>query len=476
MRYENWDVVLHPADGYGIPFKEFKTECHITQDPEMLNCQNKPPYMPTLTCFTPSLDEGSPFTITVHAWEKPEPSRFFQYSGRDPRYAVWEVRVFIDGVSAGYVRHSATIDLSTVIDDEYRTSSRFCSNEGPWPIVICTSSELDKNGEQEKLSFPSFHREILNQSYWNPGDDLGRIRVVITEGIQNISALPLKIERVRNIVSFSFQHAPLNVLELSAIAWPNAAMWRPVSSTAAIFAQPSLLPYVGDSVQGHGYSPHGRSQLVPTYAPDISSQFMNPTTMACFSQQPGFEPYNPAFHRWRQPSSSDVSMRDCSTRASSRRYVTDPMSVVGEEPASTQSVAPEIDDLCDALKTPSRSSSGQTTTQRESPPPVRPARAELEDPLPHTPTTEHGKGKEIIQESRSKQDHAKEVTATSRKCSLPASATSASGAKRQKTSTPASSKAIDPEDEPRNTSRRKVSTQRDGRQVDRGREGSPRRD
>jgi hypothetical protein len=42
--------------------------------------------------------------------------------------------------------------------------------------------EMDKNGEFEKLKFPTFHRELLSQSYWNAGDDLGRIKLVIAEG------------------------------------------------------------------------------------------------------------------------------------------------------------------------------------------------------------------------------------------------------------------------------------------------------
>lgn len=32
MRYQNWDVVLVPADSLN-PLKEFKIECYVTPDP-----------------------------------------------------------------------------------------------------------------------------------------------------------------------------------------------------------------------------------------------------------------------------------------------------------------------------------------------------------------------------------------------------------------------------------------------------------
>jgi hypothetical protein len=55
---------------------------------------------------------------------------------------------------------------------------------------------------------PAFHNELLSQSHWNPGDDLGRIKVVIAEGFARDNPT-YPFERKKNIVSFSFQHAPL---------------------------------------------------------------------------------------------------------------------------------------------------------------------------------------------------------------------------------------------------------------------------
>jgi hypothetical protein len=67
---------------------------------------------------------------------------------------------------------------------------------------------LDKNGDVEPLTFPEFHPELLAQNFWNAGDEFGRIKVIISEGFPRDSA-SMPFERVKNLVAFSFQHAPL---------------------------------------------------------------------------------------------------------------------------------------------------------------------------------------------------------------------------------------------------------------------------
>lgn len=68
--------------------------------------------------------------------------------------------------------------------------------------------EMSKQGELQALKFPAFRRELLYQNHWSPGDDIGRIKIVISEGFPRDSpANP--IHRVKNVVAFSFQHAPL---------------------------------------------------------------------------------------------------------------------------------------------------------------------------------------------------------------------------------------------------------------------------
>lgn len=69
-------------------------------------------------------------------------------------------------------------------------------------------AEMSKQGEFQPLKFPAFRRELLYQNHWSPGDDLGRIKIVISEGFPRDSP-SVPFERVKNILAFSFQHAPL---------------------------------------------------------------------------------------------------------------------------------------------------------------------------------------------------------------------------------------------------------------------------
>lgn len=68
--------------------------------------------------------------------------------------------------------------------------------------------DLNKHGDPESLKFPSFHRDLLTQSHWSAADDYGRIKLVISEGFPRES-LSMPFERIKNVVAFSFQHAPL---------------------------------------------------------------------------------------------------------------------------------------------------------------------------------------------------------------------------------------------------------------------------
>lgn len=76
------------------------------------------------------------------------------------------------------------------------------------PLTLCP--EFTKTGELERLKFPHFRRELLFQNHWNASDDVGRIKVTISEGFPRDS-LSVPIERVKNVVAFSFQHAPLGM-------------------------------------------------------------------------------------------------------------------------------------------------------------------------------------------------------------------------------------------------------------------------
>ena len=68
--------------------------------------------------------------------------------------------------------------------------------------------DLDRNGNQDALRFPTFHHEILDHQHWDAGDPFGRIKIVIAEGFARPNRSP-PFERFKDIVNMSFQHAPL---------------------------------------------------------------------------------------------------------------------------------------------------------------------------------------------------------------------------------------------------------------------------
>ncbi|KAI0136159.1 hypothetical protein BJ170DRAFT_573493 [Xylariales sp. AK1849] len=239
MRYEDWDVLLFPHNDK-IPMREFKTQCHAVHDNEFAFTQGS--YgLPTMTCFMPGLPTGTPFNISLHCWKNPEVSQSTtSFSPEHVDLVKFEARVFVDGRMVA--------------------SSSF-EQTGTWPQVLSRSfAEFTKNGQLEQLKFPSFRSELLRQNYWSPADDLGRIKIVISEGFPRDSHT-VPIERVNNIVAFSFQHAPIDILEGSAIAWPNPAMWRRGSFNPTM-PVPTERP--SDGVHAHVHSPRCRLGLGST--------------------------------------------------------------------------------------------------------------------------------------------------------------------------------------------------------------------
>ncbi|KAI1628982.1 hypothetical protein EDD37DRAFT_30955 [Exophiala viscosa] len=213
MRYQTWDVLLFPGDSK-VPIQEFDTKCYaIDQNvriPALPSVDDVDPKMfesmtltPILTCFVASLERGSSFRLSIHSWEQPKPSRRL-LSYKTPDEAVlFEARVYIDGI----------------------LMAQQTFEDGIWPEVI--------GDKGHRLRFPKFHREILQQPQWEPGDPVGRIKVVISEGVLRETSPPaardLMFDRLRDVVAFSFQHAPQNILEYSGIAWPNPGLFGKAS-------------------------------------------------------------------------------------------------------------------------------------------------------------------------------------------------------------------------------------------------------
>ncbi|KAJ6445217.1 NADH dehydrogenase (ubiquinone)-like protein [Purpureocillium lavendulum] len=173
MRYQDWDVLLFPAD-YRIPFKEFKVACHVVHD-----------------------------AVSIHSWSTPAVSRFTRAYSECNEAVEFEARLYIDGRLVAYAWLFSTQGQAA---DEHRSTTlnrEYCS-----PHVIAHTCDPTKDGKLEPLRFPIFRRELLFQRNWSPADDLGRIKLILSEGFPRVSP-SLPIERVKNIVVFSFQHAPL---------------------------------------------------------------------------------------------------------------------------------------------------------------------------------------------------------------------------------------------------------------------------
>jgi hypothetical protein len=73
---------------------------------------------------------------------------------------------------------------------------------------------MDSYGNPDFLRFPKFHQEILQQKHWEASELLGRIRLVIAEGIVRHVGSPQdgglsSYELIKDMIVFSFQHAPL---------------------------------------------------------------------------------------------------------------------------------------------------------------------------------------------------------------------------------------------------------------------------
>ncbi|SPQ24860.1 48ac7aee-4810-46c8-84d6-f8556c4a085b [Thermothielavioides terrestris] len=260
MRYEDWDVILFPTGRDSkIPLKEFKVACHVVPDVELAHIHG-PAGVPVMTCFVPSLPPGVPFQISLHCWRRPEISQFTRTYSKHSDLVKFEARIMIDG----------RLVASAILDRDVNG-----------PHLVTSTFEFTKTGELERLRFPQFRRELLFQSHWNPGDDIGRIKIIVSEGFPRDS-LSAPIERVKNVVVFSFQHAPLEILETNGIAWPNPSMWR-----CAVFnsAMPVPTYHVDDGVSSHAHSPGKKSMLLKNFK---NQGFPPPATASGMCQpQPG---------------------------------------------------------------------------------------------------------------------------------------------------------------------------------------------
>lgn len=180
---------------------------------------------PILTSFIPSLPNGTAFRVSIHSWIRPQASSTLRMYKSDSESTLFQARIYVDGI--------------------LRSTRVF--NEGTmWPEVLNRADPMRAGQETTQLAFPDFHPEVLQQAHWEASEQLGRIRVVLGEGVMKETrpghAQKFTFDRLRDVVVFAFQHAPLrmlsapflyeipdtkaDILEHSAIAWPNTRLFQ----------------------------------------------------------------------------------------------------------------------------------------------------------------------------------------------------------------------------------------------------------
>ncbi|KAI6375126.1 hypothetical protein MCOR25_003020 [Pyricularia grisea] len=288
MRYEDWDILIFPSDRTStpgsnqtvkVPLKEFKVACHVVADFEIPHGHGSPG-LPVMTCFVPSLSTGTAFHVSIHSWRTPEISQYTKNFSKHTELVQFEARIYIDG--------------------RLVSSTAFARN-GDWPCLITNTFEFTKSGELEPFRFPHFRRELLYHDHWHPSDDIGRIKIVISEGFPRDS-LTNPIERVKNVVAFSFQHAPLDILEANRIAWPNPSMWKGIPN-----AENRQVPTYrsGDGAESHGHSPRRQSMATTNIGGTMFStpihQLSTPSGPPGFINNPTLNQSIPLFSQLTTP-------------------------------------------------------------------------------------------------------------------------------------------------------------------------------
>ncbi|KAF2017707.1 hypothetical protein BU24DRAFT_156661 [Aaosphaeria arxii CBS 175.79] len=199
MRFEDWDIILFPQDSH-IPIQEFNTASFITNS-------SSNHHLHIVTCYIASLLPSSPFRISLHSWARqPKPSDITGSKRKRQHQTLYEIRVIIDGIEVSQSLHEPTSRWPVEI------------GVGGLPLTPSIHSRQISHG----LRFPSFQSDILTQTSWDPANDRGRIKVLILEQpVDGTSSLGTrKLRSANELVCFSFQHAPRDVLERAGIAYP----------------------------------------------------------------------------------------------------------------------------------------------------------------------------------------------------------------------------------------------------------------
>ncbi|KAG8533712.1 uncharacterized protein KY384_001453 [Bacidia gigantensis] len=143
------------------------------------------------------------------------------------------------------------------------------------PINTTLTLIGDKNGKTDQLRFPAFHVQMLQQTWIDPSEPMGRIKLIISEGLQSFGTLEFK--KKRNVAMFSFQHAPLALLEDVGIAWPNPGMWYQSMPHPEDYISPTKMQVTDPTI--HAHSPRRDNvKIVPLPTLSSASQRGQPNT------------------------------------------------------------------------------------------------------------------------------------------------------------------------------------------------------
>ncbi|EUC30705.1 hypothetical protein COCCADRAFT_39088 [Bipolaris zeicola 26-R-13] len=200
MRYDDWDVILFPRNSH-VPIQEFKTACFVSQ-------VEYGRQLPTLTCFITSLPPSTPFRISLHSWRTTlKASALLESQRKGNQKIVFAVQVIVG---------------------EARLFHGFFDLNTKWPQEIAYEkrslafNDLPSSQRKRPLEFPPFHNLTLTNNIWDARDPYGRIRVVLSEQLMSKTQSPGSSDfgTANELVCFSFQHAPKDILQQAGISWP----------------------------------------------------------------------------------------------------------------------------------------------------------------------------------------------------------------------------------------------------------------
>jgi hypothetical protein len=270
-------------------------------------------------------------------------------------------------------------------------------------------------------------------------------------------------------------------------------MWRQVSLVGPYFTQQFSPPrQAPDVIDAHSHSPRHVDIRPKPAASSSNIGSMFPPPQPRLQKQAAFDPFtetlNPSFNGWRQSSSADVSMPDYSSSNSrgASRNITDPMILTEKQDRRFGSLQMPgaYDSLCEALmpSAPDNTPQNEAETHAVAHNPIVTGVAQPSMKMEANPivgklatiTWRYGRltiavktkstGVEALIAStiKSRKEHVQlwpltenvntaENEGVSRKSSLQIAIEFNGGNKRQRVITPAASKVIDDEDEPRSS-------------------------